>query len=247
VNWQSSDEISKDNTVFVTLIEFLLGLYIWEIVISLSFQGPFLTGRRRFKWPLIFYFGGRYSFLLSLIGIQPSAARFLTITRPIDCQAISRFFQVLGNASIGFASINFSLRTMVVWSWQRPVVIFLVLASLGHWSLLMLGVLIKAKWVPGHACVFGTDSKNTLLAGMFIYTTFFDLTVLLLMMMKLGASVRCRGRSRLVVLIVEQGLIFNLTTVLTIHIYALQTFMLMNLNNVMSVIATVPAAAVSTV
>ncbi len=81
---------------------------------------------------------------------------------------------------------------------------------LGHWSLLLHGVLLKATWVPGQGCVI-TETDNKLLAITFIYGMAFDFTVLMLTAWKLvfsaPSAVRI-GRSMLVTLIFGDGLIY---------------------------------------
>ena len=68
---------------------------------------------------------------------------------------------------------------MAVWGQKWYIVGGLVAISLGHWSLLLHGILLTAEWVPGEGCVItSTDSK--LLSATFIYSMSFDFIVLLL-------------------------------------------------------------------
>ena len=125
-------------------------------------------------------------------------------SREIDCQALYIFNQVFGNAAIGFASINLSLRTIAVWSQSLYIIIPLVAIILGHWSLLLHGLLISAAWTPEGCAITKTD--NTILAATFIYSMCFDFLVLCLTAYKLLYP--RNGRSRLVKLIFGDGLIF---------------------------------------
>lgn len=109
VNWQSSAEILTDSVVFSRFVHTLFGVYLWEVVTSLKFDWQFISGRKRFRWPLGFYFAGRYCLLFALVGILIS----LDVTEPVNCQALYTFNQVCGNAAIGLASVNLSLRTLV--------------------------------------------------------------------------------------------------------------------------------------
>ena len=114
---------------------------------------------------------------------------------------------------------------MAVWSRRWYIVVPLVIIILGHWSLLlhgtnmkpthlfftfilkllMIGVLLKATWIAGEGCVIiETDSK--LLAVTFIYSMVFDFVVLILTAYKLFYT--AAGRSRLVVLIFNDGLVY---------------------------------------
>ena len=49
----------------------------------------------------------------------------------------------------------------------------------------ILGILLKAEWVPGAGCVI-TNTNNTILAATFIYSMCFDFTVLVLTAVKLA-------------------------------------------------------------
>ena len=74
---------------------------------------------------------------------------------------------------------------MAVWGKKWYIVGALVAISLGHWSLLLHGILLTAVWVPGEGCaITSTDSK--LLSATFIYSMTFDLIVLLLTASKLA-------------------------------------------------------------
>ncbi|PCH35322.1 hypothetical protein WOLCODRAFT_139857 [Wolfiporia cocos MD-104 SS10] len=240
VDWKSTAEIEQDSVAFSRFMHCLLGLYIWEWFTSLPFDWDFISGKRKFRWPMVFYFAGRYFLLFALIGI----AIALNVTKPVNCQALYTYNQVFGNSSIGLASINLSLRTMAVWSQEWYIVVPLVCVILGHWSLLLHGILIKAAWIPGEGCAI-TDTDNTLLAATFIYSMAFDFTVLTLTAYKLAFPTRRRDQSRIVQLIFGDGLIFFIIAFLANLLATI--FMLLNLNAVMSIIANVPAAVASTV
>ena len=177
--------------------------------------------------------------------------------------------------------VDFAFR-IAVWSQSRVLIVLLVLVIMGHWSLLLhgklqriyaphpeslteligelVGILLKAEWVPGTGCVI-VNTDNTMLAATFIYSMCFDLTVLVLTAWKLVLPTKRAERSRLVNLIFGDGLIFFFIAFLANLIATVsgppsgscsvidkvQIFMLLNLNAVMSIIANVPAAIASTV
>ncbi|KAF8191814.1 hypothetical protein BJ912DRAFT_849235 [Pholiota molesta] len=237
VDWKSTAEIIKDGQAFDRLMHVLLGLYIWEWVVSLDFDWAYISRKKTFRWPMIFYFLNRYCLLFALVGI----AIALNVTTEINCQNLYTFNQCFGNAAIGLASINLSLRTMAVWSRKWYIVVPLVGIIMGHWSLLLHGVLLKAQWLDGQCVITNTDNK--LLAITFIYSMCFDFVVLLLTAFKLLYPKT--GRSKLVELIFTDGLIFFLMAFLANLVATI--FMLMNLNPVMSIIANVPAAIISSI
>ncbi|KAF8966625.1 hypothetical protein BDZ97DRAFT_1917436 [Flammula alnicola] len=251
VDWNSPAEVAKDGVAFDRFMHALLGLYIWEWVISLEFDWQYISGKKTFRWPMIFYFLNRYCLLFALIGI----AIALNVTEEINCQGLYTFNQCFGNAAIGLASINLSLRTMAVWSRRWYIVVPLVLVILGHWSLLLHGILLKAAWIPGTGCaIIETDSQ--ILAATFIYSMVFDFTVLSLTAFKLLYP--ATGRSKLVELIFNDGLIYfviaqfdcngNILRLLPhYHLISPPDIHAPKSQPVMSIIANVPAAIASTI
>ncbi|KAH9919841.1 uncharacterized protein B0H18DRAFT_622738 [Fomitopsis serialis] len=219
----------------------LLGLYCWEFFTSLPFDWDYISGKRKFRWPMIFYFAGRYFLLFALIGI----AIALDVTKEVNCQALYTYNQVFGNSAIGLASINLSIRTMAVWSQALYIVIPLTAVILGHWSLLLHGIYIKAAWIPGQGCAI-TNTNNKLLAATFIYSMAFDFAVLMLTGWKLAFPGNSRRKqSKIMQLIFGDGLIYFFVAFLANLLATI--FMLLNLNPVMSIIANVPAAIASTI
>ena len=94
---------------------------------------------------------------------------------------------------------------MAVWGQKWYIVAALVLISLGHWSLLLHGILLTAAWIPGEGCVI-TSTDSRILSVTFIYSMVFDFTVLILTASKL---VRPSGtKSQLVNMIFTDGLYY---------------------------------------
>ncbi|KAF5310548.1 hypothetical protein D9619_008200 [Psilocybe cf. subviscida] len=245
-DWSSPAEVAKDAGVFVKLMHSLLGLYIYEWFLSLDFEWDFISLKKRFRWPMIFYFANRYLLLFALIAITIS----FDVTTEVDCQSLYTFNQLAGDAALGLASINLSIRTMAIWNQNRYIVGGLILVILGHWSLILQGVQLTVQWVPGQGCTI-VKTNNKILAAIFIYSMCFDLIVLLLSMYKLvgiyrlDKKIQFWGGSRLTHMIFEDGLIFFVIAFLA-NLTA-TVFMLINLNSIMSVIFNVPAAVASTI
>ncbi|EPS95623.1 hypothetical protein FOMPIDRAFT_1025684 [Fomitopsis schrenkii] len=239
-DWKSTTEIENDSVAFSRFMHALLGLYIWEFFTSLPFDWEYISGKRKFRWPMVFYFANRYFLLFALIGIAVA----LNVTKEVNCQALYTYNQVFGNAAIGLASINLSLRTIAVWSQAKWLILLLVAIILGHWSLLLLGILIKAAWIPGAGCAI-TNTNNKLLAVTFVYSMCFDFFVLVMTAVKLAFPGVRQNQSRIVQLIFADGLIFFIVAFLANLLATI--FMMLNLNAVMSIIANVPAAIASTI
>jgi len=245
-DWKSPEEIQRDAGVFVKLMHVLLGIYAYEWFLTLPFDWDFISGKKHFRWPMIFYFANRYLLLFAMIGIVIG----LDTQSAIHCEALFTFNQLAGDAAVGLASINLAIRTMALWSLNRWIVGGLTIIILGHWSLILKGVLVTAKWVPGNGCVI-LDTDNTILAAIFIYSMCFDFIVLVLSAYQLfgvGFAVKGGsgiGKSRIGQLLFGDGLIFFLIAFLANLIATV--FMLLDLNPIMSVIFNVPAAVFSTI
>ncbi|KAI0754416.1 hypothetical protein C8Q80DRAFT_1094109 [Daedaleopsis nitida] len=238
-DWQSQAELILDSTVFLKFMHALSGLYFWEWVTSLDFEWDFITGKKRFHYPALFYFLNRYCLLFTMVGIMIA----LNVTTEINCQALYTFNQIFGQAASGFASINLSIRTMALWSHDKRVVAPIIVIILGHWSLILQGVLVKASWDPMAGCVV-SGTSNTILAATFIYSMCFDLFILLLSSYKLVIGVQ-GGRSQLMTLLFKDGLVYFFIAFFS-NLLAV-VFILLNLNAIMSVIFNVPAAIFSTI
>jgi len=70
VRWSNTEEIAKDGgehaktflhevpmikfiDVFAKLVFVLFGVYVWELFTTCDFEWSLLSGRRRFRWPLV--------------------------------------------------------------------------------------------------------------------------------------------------------------------------------------------------
>jgi len=219
-DWTSPQEILRDTDIFVKVNHIFAGLFFWEYVVSLNFEWSFLTGKKRFTWPMTFYFLGRYFALTTVIAILVS----LDGKNEVDCQALYTFLAFGGVCCIGFASVNLALRAMIVWHMDPRIVVFLVVAVLGHWSLLLQGVVLKANWVPGTGCV-ATETRNNDQFVAFIYTIALDFTVFLFTAWKYTRP--GHRQSRLYKLLFEHGLIYfavatvaNIPSAVLLHLNA---------------------------
>ncbi|KAH8096700.1 hypothetical protein BXZ70DRAFT_896101 [Cristinia sonorae] len=234
-----SYQLLCDTGEYLKLQHVIAGIYFWEFVISLDFDWSFISGRhgRKFRWPIIFYFLDRYCLLLAMIGLLVT----LDTNRELNCMAFVRFNQFAGNCAVGFASINLAIRTMAIWSQNRYVISGLTLLILGHWSIILTGVLIGSRWAPGVGCsLVSVNSK--ILSAMFIYSMCFDFIVLCLSAFKL-----CHRRegSQIVQLLFKDGLIYFVVAFVSNMVAT--TFMLLDLNPVMTSVANAPAAVASTI
>ncbi|KAG6812872.1 hypothetical protein H0H92_015800 [Tricholoma furcatifolium] len=153
---------------------------------------------------------------------------------------------------------------MAVWSRNRYIIALLVVLILAHWSLILqgmsastgkahtciltlTGVTLKATWIDGTGCVI-TATDNKVLAATFVYSMCFDFVVLALNAYKLldiGMKEPGLTSSKIAKMIFEDGLIFFVVAFVA-NLLA-TVFMVLNLNQIMSVIFNVPAAVASTI
>ncbi|OCH85024.1 hypothetical protein OBBRIDRAFT_344677 [Obba rivulosa] len=244
VDWSSSAEIARDARAYDGLMHAFFGLYIWEMFVSFDFDWSYISGKRTFKWPLIFYFANRYLMLFALIGI----ITWLNVTSPINCNALYTYIQIFGNLAACLSSVNLSLRTMAVWNMTWYIIAALILIIIGHWSLLLFhGGLFKAMWNETTASCSVVYTNYRFFKATFIYSMCFNFVVLALtawgLMYQMGQS---RGKfSRIATLIFKDGLIFFIIA-FTIELLAVILIEL-NLNPVMSNMLNVLPSILSTI
>lgn len=56
-----------DFQAYAAVIYVQLGLTIWEYIVTFPFEWAVWTGRKPFRWPMIAYFGARYSLWVAVI------------------------------------------------------------------------------------------------------------------------------------------------------------------------------------
>ncbi|KAG8880724.1 hypothetical protein FRB98_004765 [Tulasnella sp. 332] len=238
-NWMNPAVIMQDAAIFEKIILVMTGLYIWEIMVTLPYDWSIITGKRKFKYPMAFYFLCRYSLLLSCIGINIA----LNTSKALNCQALYVFNELVGNTAVATASTLLMLRTVAIWS-RSPYILYpLVVLSLGQWAILLHGVIIvNASWssVAGQCVVDG--AAPIFLDLIYIYTMSFDLIVLVL---SCWGLVRTSGRSDLWTLLFKDGIVYFIVAFSANCCAAV--LILLNLNPAMNIIMSVPAAVASAI
>ncbi|KAJ7589558.1 hypothetical protein C8J56DRAFT_1076241 [Mycena floridula] len=237
-DWTSPETVAHEHDSFVKLVHCIMGVFAWEWLISLDFDLLFLLGQRKLKWPLFFYFYGRYASLGNLIGVLI----VMDIGHPVHCQAAYISIGILGNTAICVATINLSIRTMVVWAYDTRIMATLIVLTLGHFTVITLNLFSGQvdAIATRNGCVV-TDLDPKLNAAMFIYTSGIDLIVMCLMAFKVF---RYR-QDKISTLLLRDGLIYFLV-VFVVNVVA-AIFSLLNLNPLMSVIADAPASMFATI
>lgn len=240
VDWSDPKEIAKDSDVFLKLIFALFGVYIWELFMTWDFEWSLLNRRRKFRWPLIFFFLCRYCMLLALVGLIIS----LTVTTRINCGALYTFNSWTGNMSILCASTSLMLRTIALWERQKSIVIPLGVLCLAHWALLYRTMfIVTAAWEERTRGCVVTGTNPSLLNSTFFFTMAFDFIILVFTAVSLLK--KHSARTDLWKLLFQDGLVYFLVSFSTNCIPAVLN--VLDLNTPMNVIATIPAATVTTI
>lgn len=143
---------------FQKLEHVLFGVFIWDFFMSLKFDWEFITRKRQFRWPMLFYFLGRYLLFVSQVGIVIG----INVPKP-DCRALYVFGKIAGVCGIGLSSINLAIRTMAVWENDIRVVAGLMILILGHWGVIFRALAVNASWIveAGIGCATTWEPVNT--------------------------------------------------------------------------------------
>ncbi|QRV89859.1 hypothetical protein RhiJN_17877 [Ceratobasidium sp. AG-Ba] len=241
VNWSDPATIMSQANAFGHLLWALLGIMTWEVVTTLGFDFRVIRNIREFKWPLSFYFVCRYSILLALIMLN-----FVNnVKSEINCQAAYTSVQFLGNVTIGATSNLLMFRSMAIWARNTWVVVPLVLIAMGHWAILLHGVIaVRAQWVAEVGVCVVTGTSTLFLRLLYGYTMAFDLLVLVLSIAGLTRTGHGRG-SGLWKLLFRDGIAYF--TVAFIGNLIAAVFAILHLNAAMDIMFTVPAAVFSAI
>ncbi|KAI6021039.1 hypothetical protein EDC04DRAFT_2939527, partial [Pisolithus marmoratus] len=209
-------------------------LFSWEFVLSLDFDWKVITRKHPFRWPLAFYFAGRYFMLAALVGMT------------LNCHNLVTFNQVAANTSLGLACINLAIRTIAVWhnKWITRLVILLIV---GHLSLVLQSGLVVASWIPTFGCVI-TETKNTILAAISLYAMGFDFIVLCLLAYKLAFAhdLGTNALGRLSRRLISEGIQYFIVSFIC-NCIASMLMIIVNSNAIVGVIFHTPACVASTI
>jgi len=241
-DWESAEVMGKVGVVFSQMMFTFLGVYLWELFTTCTFEWSLIKGRRKFTWPLIFFFLTRYCIFFAIVGMILS----FTLSSRINCQALYIFNSLTGNLAILAASTSLMIRTIALWERKRYIMIPLICLSIAHWGILWRGMfVVNAVWEDSvGACVI-VKIDNKFLQTTFFSTMAFDFTILMLTSIALYRFSYSGTRSDLWNLLFRDGLVYFLVTFSFNAVPAILN--VLQLNTVMNVIATVPAATVASI
>lgn len=241
VDWKSPEVMMKCSFIFNQVLVLMLGAYIWDFILTLpKVEIPLITGRLKWRWVMSAYFAGRYLWLATMVAIV-----YLGRTmRKLDCRVLFTVVGVFGILAIVCATINLLLRTLVIWRRNRFVFTGLLIVSFGQWIaafvVIATGQKIKFDESLG-VCQFTT----TELIAFYLYTVLIDFTVLVFTVVGLHRHgvLTLDHHNRLWTKVAGQGVFFFVVTFVS-NVISL-VFAWVELNTVMSIIFSVPAATFS--
>ncbi|KAG1829931.1 hypothetical protein EV424DRAFT_366296 [Suillus variegatus] len=238
VNWSDSSVVSKCSTIVEHTNFLCLGMYMWEYAGSWQVELALIGKRIPPRWPLLPYITGRILLLSSMALIC-----WLSSPTPtsVDCHSAFLVFSFAGNASIGCSSLNLMLRPFVIWRAFRCIRIFLVLATVGHWIILLRVMVAFSVMKVNGSCGFMVID-HTDMTAIFVYTMAYDILALVLTIIGLR---NMPSSNALWKLLCKQGITYVLITCVANIIPAAVASL--NLNTAMNVIFAMPASAISTV
>ncbi|EMD35583.1 hypothetical protein CERSUDRAFT_139418 [Gelatoporia subvermispora B] len=239
-HWTTNEAIASQGGVWRDFVYGLFGLYAWELVISMDFDWAYMTRKRAFRWPLVFYFSNRYLMLGTFVGV----VLWTNLTNPVDCLALYTSVQVFANLSLGLSGINLSLRTMAVWNMSRYVIAPLVLMIIGQLTLLLVSAIpLSVEYAEHDGCI--TYGDNVVILTAIVYTMCENFIILVLTAWGLVSQLGRLGSSQIATIIFTDGLIFFLIA-FTVEAVAV-VFILLDLNPVMQTMANILPTTISSV
>ncbi|KAF9513668.1 hypothetical protein BS47DRAFT_943436 [Hydnum rufescens UP504] len=228
IMWGTMKELQRDIQVFDKLCLVFLGVYGWEYLTSLSADYEIfkLFKQRKFRPAQLLYLACRYSILGFLIGVNIA----MEVTEVIDCEAIYRFNNLALGCTLGTASLLLMMRSLVVWAYDKRIMIPLLVLCLGHWGIIFRDIVgTHSSWntMAGTCAVDATF--RYWMAIEFIYTMVLDFVILCVTVA--GVLVRLKMKSSVRDLILHDGLMYFLCAFFANMIPSV--FMLSHLNPVM--------------
>ncbi|KAF9512157.1 hypothetical protein BS47DRAFT_1095862 [Hydnum rufescens UP504] len=202
-NWNSVEEQQHDIQAFARVCLVFLGVYAWEFLITLDSDFQILCGKRKFRPAQLVYFACRYSLLGFLIGLNVA----MEISSPIDCTALYRWNDFTMGGTLGFSSMLLMMRSLVVWEFDKRVLVPLVVLSLGQWAIIFRNI------ISTHASfneLAGTCAVDAMFRNWmtleFIITMVVDFVILLVTVV--GILLRLKMKSNVRELILNDGIMY---------------------------------------
>ncbi|KAF8191228.1 hypothetical protein BJ912DRAFT_964587 [Pholiota molesta] len=144
-NWMDPAVIMESGKVFGASSLVLTGVAIWDVLSTLWFEWQVISGKRKFKWPMIIYEVARISMLLHIFAMMINRNPL----QKVPCNQLI-FMAKFGDALGTFmASLILILRTRAVWhqaNWITALLGLLFVGQIVTWAQTFR--YSTAKWNP---------------------------------------------------------------------------------------------------
>ncbi|KAN0066390.1 hypothetical protein ACQY0O_000489 [Thecaphora frezii] len=248
-NWSDPAEIAKELQAAKLMVMICLGYAFCDLCYTYKFDWDIIRGKRGARrWPQALY-------LLAKIGYWPYIAVTFAVAEPpafLQCNALVYASEALMGLITCCCSGLLAFRAVAVWNdrafkFVAPVTLVLFLALSAIW---MAGVPdVKATWIEGPGPVWIKNQGTCTFLPIperygykFIAAVAFDFIVL---MLTVAGVASMNSRSRIGRILIEQGVIYFIAT-LVMNIF-LVSFTFSDLNPLMSNILNVPTQTVQLV
>ncbi|KAL7283156.1 hypothetical protein ACG7TL_002582 [Trametes sanguinea] len=258
VSWQDPSVVAICAVVYSQNAIFLLGFFGKHLLTRTDIEWSLITGRRRPSLALIPYLYGRYAILVTLLYFVIQDL----VNYEISCDIAYKAFavcgtlanigevltaaQILGSSASFCSTLNLGIRSYIIWrDMNKRVVWLLSLACVGHAALVCIqgAKSVSSEWSPqARSCVV-TQSSNVTMFTFYMYTVVMDFTILCLTIC--GLWRKAALQSSIGTTLSEQCLWYCAATFLVNLPAAI--FPILNLNVIMNVMFSMPAATVSVI
>lgn len=211
---------------------------MWEYAGSWQVELALICRRIPPRWPLLPYITGRILLLTSMVMICWLSS---PTSQNVDCHSAFLAFCFAGNASIGCSSLNLMLRPFIIWRAFKCIRIFLVLATVGHWIVLLRVMIDFSVMKVNGSCGFMVVD-HTEMTTIFIYTMAYDILALALTIIGLRNTPSSNAMWKI---LRKQGITYVLITCMANIVPTVMASF--NLNPAMNVVFAMPASVVSTI
>ncbi|KAG8898722.1 hypothetical protein FRC01_010788, partial [Tulasnella sp. 417] len=216
-DWHDPAEMAKDSAIYARFVLVLAGIAAWDVLRTLPFDLSIITGRRKWRWPMLLYFANRIFMLIHIFAYC------------VNLNAI-QLTDMLGTCT---STIILALRTIAVW--HRIKRVWVPLAGLSVVQVVLWGLTMqysKSVWnSQRRVCQILSTSPVPLLIAVWSFTMTLDFIIMVLCSVRLW---RTRGRGGISSLLLRDGMAYFFITFI---VNLVQTILAsLDLNPIMNII-----------
>ncbi|KAI0088569.1 hypothetical protein BDY19DRAFT_171542 [Irpex rosettiformis] len=238
VDWESVETLELCLILFRQTAVFVLGSYLWYIVLTLKdVELPLLLGRMRFRIVHLPYFLARYLNVCELLTIILSSyiPRKIHSCGPIAGPII--LTAVSGNVALAASSTNIAFRVIMLW-WKTHKTISHILIGICIVDLILailLGVFsIDATWDEERGiCLISAGKTQRGLLSLYCFTVVWHIVILLFTVLGIRRFALARS-SPLSSMLYHQSFVYTIVTCVTCIPMAIVVYL--NLNSILNIL-----------